>query len=226
MGDGGSGGDPQNRAQTLSTLLGKILRIDVENAATYRVPASNPFVNRSGAAPEIWAWGLRNPWRFSFDRVTGDLWIADVGQDKFEEIDFQPATSIGGENYGWHRMEGFHCYDPSTNCNDGTLTLPVLEYSHDDGSCSVTGGYRYRGALYPRLYGTYFYGDFCTGKMWGATASGSGFTSRLLTDTTMQITTFGEDVNGELYVADYRTGTIYQVTDAEPGLPRHRAARH
>jgi len=102
----------------------------------------------------------------------------------------------------------------------------VLEYSHDDGSCSVTGGYRYRGALYPRLYGTYFYGDFCTGKMWGATASGSGFTSRLLTDTTMQITTFGEDVNGELYVADYRTGTIYQVTDAEPGPPRHRAARH
>lgn len=226
MGDGGSGGDPQNRAQTLSTLLGKILRIDVENAATYRVPASNPFVNHGGAAPEVWAWGLRNPWRFSFDRVTGDLWVADVGQDNFEEIDFQPATSIGGENYGWHRMEGFHCYDPSTNCNDSTLTLPVLEYSHDDGSCSVTGGYRYRGARYPRLYGTYFYGDYCTGKMWGATAGGSGFTSRLLTDTTMQITTFGEDVNGELYVADYRTGTIYQVTDAEPGPPRHRAARH
>ena len=167
MGDGGSGGDPENRAQTLSTLLGKILRIDVANAATYRIPPTNPFANRAGAAPEIWAWGVRNPWRFSFDRLTGDLWIADVGQDNYEEVDFQPASSTGGENYGWHRMEGFHCYNPSTNCNDGTLTLPVLEYSHADGSCSITGGYRYRGALFSRLYGTYFYGDFCTGKIWG-----------------------------------------------------------
>src|SRR5438270_6817237 len=226
MGDGGSGGDPENRAQTLSTLLGKILRIDVANAVTYRIPPTNPFANRAGAAPEIWAWGVRNPWRFSFDRLTGDLWIADVGQDNYEEVDFQPASSTGGENYGWHRMEGFHCYNPSTNCNDGTLTLPVLEYSHADGSCSITGGYRYRGALFPRLYGTYFYGDFCTGKIWGATASGSGFTSRLLLDTTMQITTFGEDVNGELYVDNYATGTVYAITDAEPGPARHRAARH
>ncbi|HEX3580868.1 MAG TPA: PQQ-dependent sugar dehydrogenase [Thermoanaerobaculia bacterium] len=226
MGDGGSGGDPENRAQTLSVLLGKILRIDVENAPTYRIPATNPFVNRAGAAPEIWAWGVRNPWRFSFDGVTGDLWIADVGQDTYEEVDFQPASSTGGENYGWRRMEGFHCYNPSTNCNDGTLTLPVLEYSHADGSCSITGGYRYRGLDYPRLYGTYFYGDLCSGKLWGATPSGSGFTSRLLLDTSMQITTFGQDVNGELYVADYATGTIYSITDAQPGPSRHRAARH
>ena len=227
MGDGGSGGDPQNRAQTLSTLLGKILRIDVANAATYRIPPSNPFVGRGGAAPEIWAYGLRNPWRFSFDRVTGDLWIADVGQDTYEEVNFQRASSIGGENYGWRLMEGLHCFNPSSNCNDGSLTLPVLEYSHADGSCSITGGYRYRGSRYPRLYGTYFYGDYCSGKMWAATANDSGgFTSRLLLDTTMQITTFGEDVNGELYVADYATGTIYSITDAEPGQSRHRAARH
>ncbi|HEX7190581.1 MAG TPA: PQQ-dependent sugar dehydrogenase [Thermoanaerobaculia bacterium] len=227
MGDGGSGGDPENRAQTLSTLLGKVLRIDVANAATYRVPPSNPFVNRAGAAPEIWAWGLRNPWRFSFDRLTGDLWIADVGQDTYEEVDFQPVTSTGGENYGWRRMEGFHCFNPSTNCNDGTLTLPVLEYTHADGSCSITGGYRYRGLLWPRLYGTYFYGDYCSGELWAATANGAGgFTSRLLIDTTMQITTFGEDMNGELYVADYHSGTIYAVMDAEPGPARHRAARH
>ncbi|HEY2325380.1 MAG TPA: PQQ-dependent sugar dehydrogenase [Thermoanaerobaculia bacterium] len=226
MGDGGSGGDPQNRAQTLNTLLGKILRIDVANTTTYRIPPSNPFVNRAGTAPEIWAWGVRNPWRFSFDRLTGDLWIADVGQDTYEEVDFQPATSSGGENYGWRRMEGFHCYNPSANCNDGTLTLPVLEYSHADGSCSITGGYRYRGALFPRLYSTYFYADFCTGKIWAATANGSGFASRLLLDTTMQITTFGEDVNGELYVDDYANGTIYSIRDAEPGAGRHRAARH
>jgi glucose/arabinose dehydrogenase len=227
MGDGGSGGDPQNRAQSLGTLLGKILRIDVANAATYRVPPSNPFVSRNGALPEIWAYGVRNPWRFSFDRVTGDLWIADVGQDNYEEVDFQRATSAGGENYGWRLMEGFHCYNPLVSCNDGSLTLPVLEYSHADGSCSITGGYRYRGSRWPRLYGTYFYGDYCSGKLWAATADTSGgFTSRLLLDTSMQLTTFGEDVNGELYLADYATGTIYTITDLVPGQPRHRAARH
>jgi len=227
MGDGGSGGDPGNRAQSLNTLLGKMLRIDVDGASPYRVPPSNPFVNRAGALPEIWAYGFRNPWRFSFDRVSGDLWIADVGQNAYEEVDLQPAASIGGENYGWHAMEGFHCFTPSTNCNDGTMTLPVLEYSHADSSCSITGGYRYRGTRYPRLYGVYFYGDLCTGKIWGGSPDTNGvFSSRLLTDTTMEITTFGEDGNGELYVADYRTGTLYAITDAVPAQPRHRAARH
>jgi len=227
MGDGGSGGDPGNRAQSLNTLLGKLLRIDVDNTTTYRVPPSNPFVNRSGALPEIWAYGFRNPWRFSFDRETGDLWIGDVGQDLHEEVDLQSVTSIGGENYGWRLMEGLHCYNPSTNCNDGSLTLPIVEYSHGDGSCSITGGYRYRGTLSPRLLGVYFYGDFCTGKIWGLSQTANGsFTSRLLIDTALMITTFGEDANGELYVDDYVNGVVYAITDAVPGQPRRRAARH
>jgi glucose/arabinose dehydrogenase len=227
MGDGGSGGDPGNRAQSLNTLLGKLLRIDVDNTTTYRVPPSNPFVNRAGALPEIWAYGFRNPWRFSFDRETGDLWIGDVGQNTFEEVDLQSATSIGGENYGWRLMEGFHCFTPSTNCNDGTLTLPVVEYSHADSSCSITGGYRYRGTQSPRLLGVYFYGDFCTGKIWGLSQNANGsFTSRLLIDSALMITTFGEDTNGELYVDDYGTGVVYAITDAVPGQARHRAARH
>jgi glucose/arabinose dehydrogenase len=227
MGDGGSGGDPGNRAQSLNTLLGKLLRIDVDNTNTYRVPPSNPFVNRAGALPEIWAYGFRNPWRFSFDRETGDLWIGDVGQNTFEEVDLQSVTSIGGENYGWRLMEGFHCFTPSTNCNDGTLTLPVVEYSHADSSCSITGGYRYRGTQSPRLLGVYFYGDFCTGKIWGLSQNANGtFTSRLLIDTALSITTFGEDANGELYVDDYGTGVVYAITDAVPGQPRHRSARH
>lgn len=227
MGDGGSGGDPGNRAQSLNTLLGKLLRIDVDNTTTYRVPPSNPFVSRAGALPEIWAYGFRNPWRFSFDRETGDLWIGDVGQNTYEEVDLQPVTSIGGENYGWRLMEGFHCFTPSTNCNDGTLTLPIAEYSHADSSCSITGGYRYRGTQSPRLLGVYFYGDFCTGKIWGVSQNANGtFTSRLLIDTALMITTFGEDANGELYVDDYGTGVIYAITDAVPGQPRHRAARH
>src|SRR6266498_2339364 len=149
VGDGGSGGDPHNHAQDRSQLLGKILRIDV-SALPYRVPPSNPFVNTAGARPEIWAYGLRNPWRFTFDRTTGDLLIADVGQGDWEEVDVQPATSIGGENYGWRRMEGTHCYPPgTTNCQDPSFTMPILEYSHAGGACSITGGYRYHGAKYP-----------------------------------------------------------------------------
>ena len=144
MGDGGSGGDPQNNAQTLSTLLGKMLRIDVDGAPPYSIPADNPFINDPVAREEIWALGLRNPWRFSFDRQTGDLFIADVGQSTLEEVDFQPSHSTGGANYGWRLMEGSDCYNPTTNCNNGMLTLPILEYDHSLG-CSITGGYRYRG---------------------------------------------------------------------------------
>lgn len=227
MGDGGSGGDPGNRAQNLNDLLGKLLRIDVDAGDPYAVPSSNPFVARTGARGEIWAWGLRNPWRFAFDRVTGDLWIADVGQGSWEEIDFQPATSIGGENYGWRRMEGTHCFNPSTNCNDGTMVLPVIEYGHSGGACSVTGGSVYRGARSPQLYGTYIYGDFCNGMIWGATRASSGeVTSRLLLDTSLAISTFGEDVNRELYVADYNAGRLYHLVDPRPLLPRRRAVRH
>src|SRR5438034_1281740 len=206
MGDGGGGGDPGNRAQNLGELLGKILRIDVDGASPYAIPATNPFRNTSGARPEIWAYGLRNPWRFSFDRRTGDLFIADVGQNHIEEVNFQSAASAGGENYGWRRMEGTLCYDPSSECNDGTLTLPILEYDHSQG-CSITGGYRYRGARFPQLVGRYFYGDFCSGRIWGATESDQAWSSTALTDTPPYITSFGEDEGGELYVVHYGGGS-------------------
>lgn len=159
LGDGGSGGDPGNRAQDLTTLLGKILRLDVDGAFPYAIPATNPFRTTQGARPEIWALGLRNPWRFSFDRQTGDLFIADVGQSAREEVNFQPAASAGGENYGWRRMEGTLCFDPSSGCNDESLTLPILEYDHSLG-CSITGGYRYRGGRFPQFAGRFVYHSF------------------------------------------------------------------
>jgi hypothetical protein len=222
VGDGGSGGDPHNHAQDLSQYLGKILRLDVNAPAPY-IPSSNPFINRGGVRPEIWAFGLRNPWRFTFDRETGDLFIADVGQNLFEEVDFQPRTSIGGENYGWRRMEATHCFNPTSGCNDFSFTAPILEYSHADGSCSVTGGYRYRGVRMPSLRGAYFYGDYCTGKIWVARQTGTFWSSQLLIDTDMSISSFGEDLNGELYVVDLR-GSVFAFF--ERTTPRHRAAGH
>jgi glucose/arabinose dehydrogenase len=224
-GDGGAGGDPDNRAQNLGTLLGKLLRIDVNSASPYAIPSSNPFVSRAGARPEIWAYGLRNPWRFSFDRQTGELWLADVGQGSWEEVNYQPATSIGGENYGWRRMEGRHCLNPATGCNDGTLVLPVIEYDHSSG-CSVTGGYVYRGTRFPRFAGKYIYGDFCSGIIWAATRAQNGaVTTRPLLDTNFFLSTFGEDLNGEIYVADYTNGTLRRLVDARPLSPRRRAVR-
>ena len=205
LGDGGSAGDPGNRAQNLGTLLGKILRVDVNGALPYAIPPTNPFVGMAGTRPEIWAYGLRNPWRFSFDRANGNLYIADVGQAQWEEINFELNTNPGGRNYGWRRMEGRHCFNPAVNCNDGTLTLPVLEYSHAVGE-SVTGGYVYRGTQVPELVGRYVYGDFVTGRIWAA----GRVANVLLMDTTLRISTFGEDENGELYVADYTTGTIFR----------------
>ena len=225
MGDGGSGGDPNNRAQNLSDLLGKMLRIDVE-ATPYGIPPTNPFVGHAGARPEIWALGLRNPWRFSFDRFTGDLWIADVGQGQREEVDFQPASSIGGENYGWRLMEGTRCFNPSSNCNPGNLVLPVIEYDHDFG-CSVTGGYVYRGTRSPRLSGMYIYGDYCSRMIWGAKQNAAGaLESQLLITSPGLISTFGEDVNGEVYVADHGGGQLYRIVDTGPPLPKRRAVRH
>ncbi len=218
-GDGGSGGDPPNNAQNTNVLLGKLLRLDVEtaNPTTYTVPPTNPFVGRAGFRPEIWALGVRNPWRFSFDRQTGDLYVADVGQGNSEEIDFQPAASVGGENYGWRVMEGFHCYPPgTTTCNQTGLTLPVLEYDHSAGDCSVTGGYVYRAAAYPRMQGLYFYGDFCTGRIWALRRVSSVWQSSLLLDTSFNITAFGEDEAGNLYAASYGTGQIYSVVDTPP----------
>jgi len=209
LGDGGSGGDPQGNGQNLTTLLGKILRIDTESGAIpYRIPAGNPFLG--GRVSEIWAYGLRNPWRFSFDRKTGDLFIGDVGQGLFEEVDFQPASSSGGENYGWNIMEGAHCFNTPT-CTQTGLVLPVQEYPHADGDCSVTGGYVYRGTLYPELRGVYLYADFCTGRIWGLRRVAGTWVNRLLLDTLLNISTFGEDEAGELYLADYTTGTIYTI---------------
>jgi len=210
LGDGGSGGDPFKNGQNLGTLLAKLLRVDVESDPGHvRIPPDNPFVNTPGARGEIWAYGLRNPWRFSFDRATNDLWIGDVGQDAYEEVDFQRAGDRGGENYGWNLMEGLHCYQQG--CSQDGLTLPILEYSHDGGNCSITGGFVYRGRGSPGERGVYFYGDYCTGLIWGAEHQGTGWVQRQVLASKFGITTFGEDEAGELYVSGYKEGGIYQV---------------
>jgi len=209
LGDGGSGGDPLGNGQNLSTLLGKLLRIDVDSAASYAAPADNPFVGLTGA-DEIWAYGLRNPWRFSFDRSTGRLFLADVGQGDFEEVDI---ITRGG-NYGWSIMEGNHCYPPpSATCDMTGLILPIAEYGHDEGG-SVTGGFVYRGPLITRLRGTYVFGDFISGNLWGLSEESPGVWSRsLLLATGLNISSFGQDGAGELYVLDYN-GTVYRLRTA------------
>ena len=212
MGDGGSAGDPQNNAQNPASLLGKLLRIDVESgAAPYSVPASNPFAGRAGYRGEIWAFGLRNPWRFSFDRRTGDLYVGDVGQNQYEEVDFQPAGSSGGENYGWRIMEAGHCFNPDP-CIQTGLVPPVFEYQHSSG-CSVTGGFVYRGALYPRMQGVYFLADYCSGRLWALRRTGSSWQSAQLLDGTFAVSTFGEDEAGNIYMPDYNAGDVYRLTD-------------
>lgn len=204
-GDGGSGGDPMGNGQSLATLLGKVLRIDVlSGAIPYAIPGSNPF------GSEIWAYGLRNPWRFSFDRLNGDLYLADVGQDLVEEVNFQAAGSGTGANYGWNIMEGSRCFATAA-CSSAGLTLPVAEYLHGSGDCAVIGGYVYRGSAFPALQGTYIYGDLCSGRIWGLRRSGAVWQNTLLADTALQISTFGEDETGELYVGDYATGDIYRI---------------
>lgn len=221
MGDGGSAGDPQGNGQNLNTLLGKLLRIDVESTpGQVRIPPSNPFANTAGARGEIWAYGLRNPWRFSFDRATGDLWIGDVGQDNYEEIDLQAASSPGGENYGWNRTEGMHCY--RAGCSTTGLVAPVFEYSHTSAACSITGGFRYRGALSSGLRGTYIYGDYCNGRIWGLEWNGTAWSNRLLLASGFLITSFGEDEAGEVYVADANTGTVRRIEGST--APRFSAA--
>jgi glucose/arabinose dehydrogenase len=225
IGDGGSGGDPGNRAQDPAELLGKLLRIDVEGSGcvtdppdtprNYCIPADNPFVGSGNYQPEIWAEGLRNPWRFSFDRVTGDLYTADVGQGSREEVDFQPASSPGGENYGWNILEGSLCY-PSlmTGCTPpARYSSPVAEYDHGAGplsGCSIIGGFVFRGPTY-RMTGVYIYGDLCTGKIYGLQNDGA-WQSALLTTAPFSISSFGEDASGLLYVADYSSGGIYLLT--------------
>jgi len=213
-GDGGGGGDRHGEignGQDLTTLLGKLLRIEV-GQGSYAVPSSNPFLDNVEARDEIWAYGLRNPWRFSFDRETDDLYIGDVGQNAYEEISFQAAGSEGGENYGWRIMEGFNCYQPRENCDKTGLVDPILEYPHSEGN-SVTGGYVYRGEALPELVGSYFYGDFGNGNIWRATQNDDGsFSSELFMDTSFSISSFGEDEAGELYLVDFRGG-VYRLTN-------------
>jgi glucose/arabinose dehydrogenase len=234
MGDGGSADDPQCYAQRMEPqagrqdLLGKLLRIDVNQSMAsppyYGIPEGNPFV-ASGGPNEAWAIGLRNPWRFSFDRLTGDLLLGDVGQGSIEEIDFQPQASAGGENYGWKMMEGTRCTGNDGNCPSGVpacdsplLTPPILEYDHGGGRCSVTGGYLYRGLGIPDLYGRYVYGDYCSGEIWAAIRDGNDWSTELLPISTGALTTFGEDLAGELYVGN-ADGMLYRINPVTPPIP-------
>lgn len=211
LGDGGSAGDPHNNAQTPRSLLGKILRLDVSASAAYSVPPDNPaFTVNPALAPEVWAWGLRNPWRFSFDRLTGDLYIADVGQNQWEEINFQPAESAGGENYGWRVFEGTRRF--TNEAAPAGHVAPIFEYSHAEG-CSVTGGYVYRGAALPALDGVYFFGDYCYGRIWATyrDAAGQFQTAVFMADTDLIISSFGQDDAGELYLLDHGQGRVFQL---------------
>ena len=218
-GDGGSGGDPNNHGQSLATLLGKMLRIDVDHASggsPYAIPSTNPFVGQPGELGEIFAYGLRNPYSFSFDRLTGDLWIGDVGQDLWEEVDRAPASTGGGAgiDYGWSVMEGNHCYKPATGCHTAGLTPPLAEYAHGAGDsigCAIIGGYVYRGTAHPELYGRYFFGDECSGHLWDVSAAGPLTQQpQLLLSSGLSIDGWGEDAGGELYLVA-SNGTLYQL---------------
>lgn len=217
LGDGGSGGDPDGNGQSLATLLGKLLRIDLNGGTPYAIPPDNPFAAAAGPATrgEIWSYGLRNPWRFSFDRLSYDLYIGDVGQDAHEEIDVSPAPDAGrGLNFGWNRMEGAHCYPPmgGDSCDRTGLTLPVVDYDHGQG-CSVTGGYVYRGAAIPDLQGVYLYGDYCQGFVRSFRFAGGQATDqrdwRVLRPGG-NVTSFGEDAAGELYILTAQGG-VYRI---------------
>ncbi len=233
-GDGGGGGDPNGNGQNKNTLLGKLLRLDVQlggdppvtvshplylplvagkalNTPAYLIPADNPYVGQAGARGEVWAIGLRNPWRTSFDRLTGDLFIGDVGQNAIEEIDFQPASSTGGENYGWNILEGPNCYPPGTSCvPPANYQAPVAYYTHDDG-CAVLGGYMYHGSSYPALQNIYFYSDNCSGKIWGMQKDNTTWVNTELLDSPYAVTSFGEDQAGEVYVVSI-SGEILRLT--------------
>ncbi len=216
MGDGGGAGDPPDSAQNLNSVLGKMLRVDIDRGAPATAVPSNPFLGTPGARPEIWSYGLRNPWRFSFDRLTGDILIGDVGQNAMEEISFQPADSQGGENYGWRLMEGSLCFRPRANCNDNSLVLPILEYANYGSNCggSVTGGYRYRGAMFPQLSGVYFFADYCTGDFRGAVEDDGAWKQLDPRPTPFDIRTFGEDEAGEIYFAV--SSVIYRIETPRP----------
>ena len=212
IGDGGGRGDPNGNAQNTNSLLGKILRLDPETGSA--CGTDNPFANGTGGAPEVWSFGLRNPWRFSFDRSTGVLYIGDVGQDQREEVDAVVGPSAGqGVNFGWNIMEGFACFNPPSGCNSSGLTPPILDYSHDAGACSVTGGYVYRGTLNPAVNGSYFYADYCAGFVRSFQLQGGRPSSQNtwpLLSPGGQITSFGEDARGELYILT-QTGGLSRI---------------
>ncbi len=208
FGDGGSGGDPQGHAQNTQTLLGSMLRLDVNSAAPYGIPTTNPFVSGEQGRAEIYAWGLRNPWRWSFDRTTGALWVADVGQNSWEEINIISAPG----NFGWNPKEGTRCYQ-STNCSNPDFIDPVIEYSHEYG-CSVTGGYVYRGSAMPSLQGTYLYSDYCSGVLWGGRDNGNGgYESFEILSTQLNVASFAEGNDGEIYII-HLGGEIYRLSPA------------
>lgn len=214
FGDGGGGGDPQGNGQNTTTLLGAMVRIDVDSVMGYDIPPGNPFADNTpsvqgscgGNCPEIYAWGFRNPWRFSFDRQTGALWVGDVGQNAWEEVD---RVTLG-QNYGWNTREGAHCFNPSSGCSTAGLTDPITEYGRSLGN-SITGGYVYRGTAIPSMVGQYLFGDFGSGRLWAVPANSPiGTAPAEIADTAHSISAFGQGVNGELYVVDYG-GTIHQI---------------
>ena len=210
-GDGGASGDRYQNGQNRQALLGKMLRLDVDGGEPYGIPADNPYVGDAAYLPEIWAMGMRNPWRYSFDRANGDLWIADVGQNAYEEVNRVPGGSAGALNFGWPIMEGTHCFPAGARCDPGPYVQPVAEYGRD-GGCSVTGGYVYRGAAHPSLQGLYFFGDFCTGRIWSLDQQESGvwrMTDQLRD--AIQISSFGEDEAGEVYVTTFSGGDGHRI---------------
>ena len=209
LGDGGAANDPLGAGQNKDILLGSILRIDVDSDSPYAIPADNPFVD--SVAPEVWAYGVRNPWRISFDRASGDMYFGDVGQNLWEEINFQPADSMGGENYGWNAYEASQVFNGGVPAEE--TVFPIAEYNHDLG-CSITSGYIYRGETLPDFDGVFFYGDWCTGNVWASYRDVSGtWQSSLFTQTAFQIAAFGEDEAGELYIVDY-SGDLYRIVPA------------
>ena len=235
LGDGGSAGDPEKRAQDLTNLFGSILRIDVHTSDSYLIPKDNPFVGNNNIKSEIWSYGLRNPWRFSFDRLTGDMIIGDVGQSLWEEINFELFPNKGGKNYGWNVMEGNHCYPEDSKCNSDNLTMPVFEYPNNanyaktlfgikqpnmDG-CSITGGYVYRGNELVDMDGRYIFGDYCTGKIWSIVVNENesinlknhtGSIMNSIGKKEFYLSSFGEDNKGEIFIIDYN-GTIYKLVN-------------
>ncbi len=219
LGDGGSGGDPQGFGQNRLSFLGKMLRIDVDNGEPYTIPSDNPFADDDFTLDEIWALGLRNVWRFSFDAVTGDMWLGDVGQSSWEEIDFQPASSTGGENYGWRCYEGNADFEIDNDCEPkSSMTFPVFEYENTQfGDCSVTGGFVYRGCELKGLYGHYIFGDYCSGQFWSITPDGAEWNAVEIGDLNVSCSSFGEDAKGELYVVDHpfnASSTVFKIVSS------------